>query len=198
MQWPTLPMTGRSGPRLFIMLALSVTLVAAGAWQVRGTLAARAPIPRIDLVGPAEVRLGEPIFITLRAHHVADVAGYEGLLQFDPAKARFRGVTHESNDVRKLGRDVQPLGPVERDDGVSFGAYSCPVALCTDAIGRQRKPKGAQGVVDLAQFSLTPEVSGPLTIALTDVVMVDALGNSITISVRRGELTVQVTEGQGG
>src|SRR5690349_4162207 len=113
--------------RLISALALAALSSQPGAIPL-----AAARGPSLQVAAPAQVAVGARIELTLTLRDAAGLGGYEAALRFDTAAAHFNGVEQHLDTLRRLGRDVGPLGAVERRDGIAFGAYSCPVARCQD------------------------------------------------------------------
>ena len=151
---------------------------------------------RLILSAPKSVAVGQTITVALKASGVKNLAGYQGVLRFDPSAAEFDGLTQRTVALAGSGRDVQPLGPVEVPAGVAFGLYSCPIAGCGDGgeSANATKAPGASGNVPLAKFTLLPTVAGNLSIALGSLRFVDANGKPMTLTTP-GTITVKVGAG---
>jgi len=115
---------------------------------------------------PSNAKVGEPIELTLRITNANGIGDYETKVKFDTSKAHLQSFEQQPQALKKLGRDAQPLGPVEATDGVVIGAYSCPVADCTQATSKARVDKGARGNVSLASVVLIADTTGDLTVSL--------------------------------
>ncbi len=145
---------------------------------------------RLVISAPKQVAVGQTITIELKAIGVRNLAGYEGVLRFDPAAAEFDGLSQRSIALAGLGRDVESLGPVVIPSGVAFGLYSCSLAGCGDTQSTTSHP-GATGSVTLARLTLVPTAAGRLAIALGSMRFVDASGKLMTIKLP-GTISVQV------
>jgi CSLREA domain-containing protein len=152
--------------------------------------AQRAPALLVE--APAQVAAGARIEIRLALRDIADLGGYQATLRFDPAAAHFNGLEHHPEAQRQLGRDSGGLGAVERPDGITFGAYSCPVGQCVGARQGPRQDRGAAGTVELATVALIADQPGTLELALDGAVVVDASGAPLAVENTRQVLRVQV------
>ena len=148
---------------------------------------------RLIVSAPASVAVGQTITIVIRAAGVKNLAGYEGVLRFDSAAAQFDGLSQRTVALAGLGRDVEPLGPVEVPSGVAFGLYSCSLAGC-GATSSRVAHAGATGTVALAKLTLVPTAAGRLSLALGSMRFVDASGKLMTIALP-GVISVQVGTG---
>lgn len=199
--------TARSGkhqpPRRFFvgglalrLLLVGVVVVAAAAIGMtqRGHIGEAAG-PQLKLDAPTKANVGEPVEIQLKVQHAADVAGYSTNVVIDPMSSHFRSVLQRQNDLRKLGRDVVPLGPFQSEDGsrTTVGAYSCPVNACVDAVGKPKK-RGGNGTVTLATITIVPDQAGALVVRLDQTKFVDSLGNQVNVDLSQSTVTVQVSE----
>ena len=148
---------------------------------------------RLVISAPKQVAVGQTITIAIKAIGVKNLAGYEGVLRFDPAAAEFDGLSQRSVALAGLGRDVEPLGPVVIPSGVAFGLYSCSLVGC-GGTQSTKTHAGATGSVSLAKLTLVPTVAGRLAIALGSMRFVDAGGKLMTIALPR-TISVQVGAG---
>ena len=160
------------------------------------TFASTSKGARVLLSAPAHVALGQTVTVVLKAAGVRNLAGYEGVLRFDPAAAEFDSLSQRSIALAGSGRDVQPLGPVVVPAGVAFGLYSCSIAGCGDGPVTARSQPGASGTVTLAKLTLIPTRAGSLTLALGAMRFVDASGRLVQLSLP-GTVTVKVGSGGG-
>lgn len=186
----------RSGVRAFsrplLLLAVVVVVAALGALAATRFTTASGPALKID--APATARVGEPFAVTLTVTNANGIGGYETKLAFDTSAVQLRGFEQRPQDLRKLGRDAAPLGPVEHADGVSIGAYSCPVADCGSPTGAARTDKGAFGTLRLSTVSFVANRAGKWTVTLVDPVFVDASGQRVDVQASRLRFTVDVRE----
>src|SRR6185295_19571963 len=131
-----------------------------------------------ELAAPDKVALSQPIEIGLSVVGASNVGGYEALLRFDRGAAEFGGVRHSGNDVEAAGRGIAALGPVENDQGASFGFYSCPVADCART-SSGRSGAGPSGTVQMGTVTLIGRQPGLLEVALGPARLVDTTGHLI-------------------
>ena len=185
--------TGRTSRWLLFAIA-AVALLATFSLLLGTPTGTDAATPQLDLKYPRSVKVGEPIAIELRVKDANGIAGYETTLRFDTQRAHLGGVTQRENDLRKLGRDVQALGPVESTGGVMLGAYSCPVSDCGDAQGKARKEQGGKGRIRLATITVVPDVAGTLDLTFEGLTFVDASGAVVAVTVPSRTIQVTVTE----
>ena len=136
--------------------------------------------PTVRLVAASDVEIGKAIQLEVELVGAVGVGGYEALVLYDTTRVRFNGLTEAPTSLKGTGRGLASLGPVERNDGVAFGAYSCLVPDCTSASGSQ-STAGASGTVSLGQLELVPTSSGFLEFALGPVRVVDTVGRPIRI-----------------
>ena len=178
---------------LSLVLALTVALSVCVAWAVTrpGTTAA-APSSQLTIDGPSQVSVGQPIQLTVVLKNVSNVAGYQATLQYDTSAAHLNALTQRQNDLKKLGRSVETLGPIESPTGVTFGAYSCPYSSCADTSGKTKVSNGGKGTVKLASFAIVVDKAGPFTIQLSSLVFTDASGASIPVNVSNPTIEVLV------
>ncbi len=148
---------------------------------------------RLIVSAPTSVAVGQTLTIVIRAAGVKNLAGYEGVLRFDSAAAQFDGLSQRTVAMAGLGRDVEPLGPVEVPSGVAFGLYSCSLAGC-GATSTRVAHAGATGTVALAKLTLLPTAAGRLSLALGSMRFVDAAGKLMTIALP-GAISVQIGTG---
>ena len=172
---------------------LAVVALLAGGMQAAE---AQAPRPQLDLSAPRQVNVGEPVQLTLTVRNAADIAAYETNVMFDTSVAEFDGLRQRQNDLKSLGRDVGPLGPVSIANGMSIGLYSCPVAQCTQRTVGARQDRGGRGTVRLATVGLVARAPGTLEIRLTGTTFADASGKLVTVD--NAEQTVRVQIGAAG
>lgn len=181
--------------RTAVMATVSSIIVAgvllgySSVFRSQGTSAAG---PELIVEAPSQVRVGEPIVVTMRIRNANDIAGYETRVLFDTSVAHLRGLVQRDNDLRKLGRDVQALGPIEIDGGVVIGAFSCPYKDCAGSAGVAKQPKGGRGEVRLATFSIVADAAGQLTLTLDQPRFVDVNGAPVTVTATTLALTVTV------
>lgn len=152
----------------------------------------QAQTASIEIVAPRQVKAGAQIQISFAVAGVGDVAGYEANLDFDTTAAELDGVIQRRNGALKaLGRDIAPLGPVTRANGISFGLYSCPVSNCVDR-GSSRHPQGGGGRIQLATIDLAPQKTGQLELHFNGIRVVDASGKLINVGNADQMVRVQV------
>ncbi|MGI8534426.1 MAG: hypothetical protein ACR2LP_06060, partial [Candidatus Limnocylindrales bacterium] len=141
---------------LGVLLVLAAMVLAA-ALPVTGAQAGDASL---TLQGPARAEVGRPFVLTLTAHDVSLLGGYEGVLSFDSSAVHLSGMAQRDATALGLGRDVVPLGPEEVAGGVAFGSYTCPARDCVT-----RSPAGPRRPardLTLARIALTPDRAGTL------------------------------------
>lgn len=147
--------------------------------------------PFLRLQVPQRVEVNQPIELRLTLVHATDLAGYEGMLLFDVAAAEFSVLEQRNTDLRRsFGREVAQLGPTEVSQGVTFGAYSCPVSDCISRAGPRRT--GARGNVELATLSILPRKSGMLQFRLANLRFVTASGASFSPQIPSAVISVAV------
>ncbi len=192
MQFFTRFATRLLGARARILMTLTMVMAFAGSAGAPSLLQ-RAAGPDLQISAPRQVEVGQPIEIQLTARGVADIAGYELNVLYDPAAAEFDALRQRKNDLKKFGRDVAPLGPVEMSNGVAIGLTSCPVASCVD--GKGAKKKGANGTVRLATLVLLAKQPGALEIKLDAPKFVAADGTAVALALSTQTVVVQVGAG---
>ncbi len=176
---------------MFTIIVVVLLAVTGGIWRLAGT---SAEGPTLEITAPAEVEVGSPVDIAIVVHNASGIGGYQARLLFDSSKAHLSGVDHRQNDIAKLGRFVQTLGPNEFNSGASFGLYSCPVDECGD-LGKP-VDRGADGELKLAIVSIVPDQPGILTFELADLRFSDASGSEIIVETGALSLSVNVVVGQ--
>ena len=133
---------------------------------------------RIQLKAPAHAKVGRPFDVTLRVVGGARISGFEAELHFDTGAAEFASADYRRSELRKLLGSLHQLGPVELNDGVALGSYSCLTADCAPR-GLKATIKGAKGSFVLARVRLTPRVAGRLEIRLGAVELVASDGTRL-------------------
>jgi hypothetical protein len=182
-----------SSSRWRIPLACAALIVLTAAWAVtRAQPTAAAPSSQLTIDGPTKVTVGQPIQLTVVLKNVSDVAGYQVTVQFDTSVAHLNALTQRDNDLKKLGRSVETLGPIESPTGVTFGAYSCPYSSCADTSGKTKVGNGGKGTVKLATFAIVVDKAGPFTIQLSSFVFTTATGATVPVNVSSPTIEVQV------
>ena len=146
---------------------------------------------RIQLKAPAHAKVGRPFDVTLRVVGGARISGFEAELHFDTGAAEFASADYRRSELRKLLGSLHQLGPVELNDGVALGSYSCLTADCAPR-GLKATIKGAKGSFVLARVRLTPRVAGRLEIRLGAVELVASDGTPIPVSRASASSTVRV------
>jgi CSLREA domain-containing protein len=174
--------------RLLVSFALALLAMSPAA-----TPRAAAQGPALLVTGvPAQVAVGARLTLALMLQNAADLGGYQAALRFDPAAAHFNGMAHDLGGLRLIGRDVEPLGPVESSDGIAFGAYSCPVARCVGARDGARQARGGAGTIALATIDIIADRLGTLELSLTAAPFVDAAGVPLVVAGAHQTIRVQV------
>jgi CSLREA domain-containing protein len=173
---------------LLLSFGLMLVVVAGQFFTPRADAAAGSSL---RVVAPRRVDVGQPITLTLQIRDAVDIAGYETNLLYDTTAAEFSGLGQRENDLRKWGRDVSPLGPVEFKSGVAFGLSSCPVANCVRRDGR-RQNRGGRGHFQLATVSVLPTRAGLLQLTLAGTKFVDAVGRPVAVAGAEQTFVVQV------
>jgi CSLREA domain-containing protein/uncharacterized repeat protein (TIGR01451 family) len=174
------------------LIATLVTVASAATLII--SVPAAAAGPSLHFTAPSNVRVGEAIVVTLTLRGAAGVAGYESQLLFDTSRARVRAFREPRGLKGTWGRSANRLGPLELQDGLAFGAYSCPI----DCVTRKGVAQGraASGNLVLATVELQVEREGPLDIRLGETKFVDAAGSPIIVGLpARRAATVQVGTG---
>ena len=179
-----------------VLLALAI--VWAGFGQTLAASVAEPTEATLVIDAPVSVAVGEPIMVTLTVKQARGLAGYEAVLRFDPTAAHFSGLQQRSNDLRKLGRDVSPLGAVEVPHGIAFGLYSCPSALCTELPNGAGERTGGNGTIKLATLAIVPDREGTLELAVDATRFVDVDGADLPVQVATPTLTVHVGPSSAG
>ncbi|MFN8473406.1 MAG: malectin domain-containing carbohydrate-binding protein [Anaerolineae bacterium] len=180
-----------------LLAALGLAIVLGGAVPL--TSFGAPPDPSLQISAPTSVPLNYPIIIRLNLKNAKDVGGYEMTLHYDTSVAEIDRLHQRQNDMRKFGRDVGPLGPVERPDGVTFGLYSCPFGNCVNyKKNDNRQAHGANGNVFLAEFALTPRKAGTLEIKIDNTQFVGPDGTPFNVTMPAQTLRVQVGDPNAG
>lgn len=163
----------------------------AGQWGWSGRAASTAVTDETDAAGASDaltlsldpslldLAVGETKTLDLRVGGAENLAGYETIIDYDPALLEVNSVTF-SNFLAGTGRTVTPLGPtIDNAAGtVSFGAFS---------FGQQ------PGVSDngvLATVSVTALAAGSGPLDLRDSIASDPKGVSLALSEVDGSFEV--------
>lgn len=169
----------RSQARLVALVVVLMALALAGAGYLGRSALAQTPekTAAVSLVVPAQAGAGRLIAVKLVAARVANLAGFQATVSYDPARLRLTGARIEKGLARG-GRDVLPLGPVLREGSVVLGAATCPVAACNDPrpATAKRALEGIAGTVELAVFEFYSEQTGRYELRLDGVILVDPQG----------------------
>jgi hypothetical protein len=180
---PLISPRGRSPRGAFHRLALfaaALGLLATAVAPAADTSAATPTQARLVVDAPSRVAVGQGFRIRLSVRDVDDLAGYEANLRYDAGAVTFRGVSQRRNGIRAVGRDVRALGPVERADGVTFGAYSCATDDCRTRRGVSKRT-GRTRALDLATVRLSSARAGRLELRLAATRFVDADGRVLAV-----------------
>lgn len=177
-----------------VVLLPALVILALIAAIVLSRVTTTASGPSLQVGIPSTANVGEPFELSLRIRNANGIGGYETKVQFDTSKAHMQSFEQQPQALKKLGRDAQPLGPVEASDGVLIGAYSCPVADCTQASSKVRADKGARGNVTLATVTLIADAPGDLSVSLENLTFVDASGQQVDVSAKSLSFTIAVSE----
>lgn len=179
-----------------VVLALILLVSVAVVQLTSQSTSASSPTLRVDV--PAVAVAGEPFQVSLWVGDAGSIAGYETKVLFDTDAATFRGVEHRNNELNRMGRDVQTIGPVEVPGGMAIGAYSCSFAHCVEIEGLAKQRRGGSGLVRLATFTIVPHQAGAFTFELGSPVFVDVDGAVMNVAVDQTAFTIQVEEGTTG
>lgn len=172
-------------------VALALALVWIGYASIPAAPLGAATGPQLTVSAPAQVDVGQPIVLELTAKGVSDVAGYELNLLFDTSAAQFDGLLQRKNDLKKLGRDIGPLGPVQLPNGIAIGLYSCATNNCVDGKG-PKQSRGGSGTVKLATVRLRASQPGDLAIKLDAPKFVNAAGDAVSVALANPTVVVHV------
>lgn len=181
--------------RKFLLLAIAGAMLltfSVGATTQKANSDRAAPASSLRIDAPAKVDVGHPIKITLVVKGAAVIGGYETNLLFDTEAAEFASLIQDKKDLSELGRDVGPLGPVETSQGVSIGAFSCPVNDCVKPGKGTRAKRGISGTVELATVTVIPKRPGTLEFKLDATKVVNAAGEPVSVNSRNERFVVQV------
>lgn len=180
-----------------------VTLMCLGAvlagllWGFGGQSGSAAS-PVLVLDAPEEALVGEPIELRLVIDRANGIAAFDVTIGYDTSIAELQSLRSRENDLAKLGRDVEPLGPVELPNGVAVGAYSCPVDSCADPDGKRKVKQAGASKIRLATVTIVANQPGPLTLDLSSARFADAEGRPVEVDLAGAVVIVQVMpNGQG-
>jgi hypothetical protein len=176
-----------------VTVASALALVASFVVSTGGEAASAGP--RLEIIAPSRASVGQPILLRLAVHDVTGLRGYEGALNFDRSAAHVSGMSQGDSDLGRVGGDVTPLGPDEVDEGVVFGAYSCPASDCVSRRGPERVVAQLDRL-ELAVLAITPERSGALDLRVGTFKFVDVSGRTIRVAVPTGVLRIAVDGGR--
>lgn len=129
-----------------------------------------------------EVRAGQLITVRLVARNAQDLAGFQGVVQYDRAGLRLTGASVDGG-LGRSGRGVLPLGPVMSDGSVALGAATCPLRDCASLQTRlaARVERGVSGRVELGTLEFVGAVPGSYRLSLDGVQFVDPQGNRLQV-----------------
>jgi CSLREA domain-containing protein len=150
--------------------------------------------PRLVLSGPSVAVVNQPVIISLSLFNAQNLAGYQAAFNYDTQAAEFAATEQLGSDLRSQLRDVLPIKALGAD-GITLGAFSCPVANCLEspfAPRGSRTVPGTNGDLLLASFSLLPQKAGQLEINLADILLVDPLGKSLAADLAISTITIDV------
>lgn len=146
----------------------------------------------VELVPAGNATTDDIITVKLVARNVRNLGGFQSTVRFDPAQLHVSGATL-SNDLKRSGRDVLPLGPVLRDNAAVFGAVTCPAGSCADVQPQRsfmRMLTGVGGDVELGNVQFLASAPGTYNLTLENVQLVDPQGNRLTVRAINTTLTV--------
>lgn len=170
--------------RLYAMMLVLAGLILGSIFIVFSSQASAGSenTPRVVLVAPKNVQVGEPATIKLLVLDARNTAGFQTTINFDQA-----AITLDSailgQGLAASGRAMLPLGPITREGAVSLGAATCPTSKCAStqykSAGRQRN--GVNGRIELAELVVTATQAGQYNLTLSNVQLVDPEGMPLTI-----------------
>jgi len=175
-----------------VVVVICLAALLAGVSWGFGRQSGSAAGPVLTIEAPSEVAVGEPIEVRLLVEDANGISGYDATIAFNTAIAHLESIRPQENDLTRLGRDVQGLGPVEVSGGVAVGAYSCPFSDCTDVGNQQRNNQDGTGLIRLTTFTIVADQTGPLTIDLSSARFTDRSGQPVEVDRSNASVTVQV------
>jgi CSLREA domain-containing protein len=109
--------------------------------------------------------------------NVKDLAGFQAILHFDPAKLQFVNA-NVSDGFAPNGGSTMVVGPVEVDGSVLLGSALCPVEGCQTAqyVQAKRQVLKLTGNIPLASYSFIVRSSGAMEIQVGNSELVDTSG----------------------
>lgn len=146
----------------------------------------------IILLSPQNAYPGSLVTMNLIVDNAQNLAGYQATVWYDTDNLHLTGVDHQ-NGLSLSGRDMLLLEMIELENGVFFGAVTCPAANC----GKARNPaasrytQGVSGNIELATLSFIPQAPGRYEIILDNVHLVDPQANQLGATVTNTVLEVQ-------
>lgn len=180
----------RSSSSLVVAVIVALTILGAIFFGYSAVNASQETT--VELVSPGSTSAGDVITVQLIARNVRNLGGFQSTVRFDPANLHVTGATL-SDELKRSGRDVLPLGPVLREDAAVIGAVTCPAGSCADAQPQRsflRMLAGVGGDVTLGDVSFLANGPGTYNLTLDNVKLVDPQGNLLTVRVINTTLTV--------
>src|SRR5438046_2804910 len=107
----------RAAAPVCLLLALGLALGLAALGRPAGLAAGVAGPAVLDIDAPRQVGVGEAVRLRLTVRGAADLGGYEAAVTFDPGAAEAGALFQRDNDLKQLGRAVEPLGEVPLPGG---------------------------------------------------------------------------------
>ena len=168
-----------------IATVLGLALVVMRGEVVQGQAATPA---QLTFQAPAQVEAGQVISLTLRLASPVTVGGFEAQFLFDPQAAEFAAFYPPAPTADAgLGRLLAPQLP----GGSAVGFYACATVPCLEQ--RAVQVAAASAVTDqVAVVELLPLTPGVLEVTLGHLVVVDAAGHLLPVTLTPPTVTIQV------
>lgn len=155
----------------------------AGAFAPSGARPAAAQGATANLTASAAgVAPGESVTITLRVAGVADLAGYQAGIDWDPALLEYRAVT-PLDWVATSGRRMEALDPVVTASGLDFLVYTFPPTPGQPA-------PGVSGDGDLAAIRFVARAAGRAEITLRQLLLTTTANQPIAVALSSAAVTI--------
>jgi hypothetical protein len=175
-------LSSQSRVRGIALIAAAICALGLGAALLWAGVAGASGETVLTLEPAGEARAGQLITLRLVARNAQDLAGFQGVVQYDQAGLRLTGASVDGG-LGRGGRGVMPLGPVMGDGSVALGAATCPIRDCASLQAQlaARAERGVSGRVELGTLEFYGAAPGSYSLSLEGVQFVDPQGNRLEV-----------------
>ncbi|MFN8473405.1 MAG: hypothetical protein U0822_14540 [Anaerolineae bacterium] len=148
--------------------------------------------PSLSIAAPQHVSVNQPMSIAFNLKDASDVGGFEMTVLYDTSAVEYDGLHQLSSDLGHFGRGIQSFS-AERQDGISFGLYSCPFSKCVSPpAGETRQTTGASGTLHLTDLLLVVHRPALIEVRIAEVKVTAPDGTPISVDVPTSSFEIEV------